>query len=72
MNDWLSSVFDSVPSIIFLFEIFINLNTAYYYEGLVHTSRKKIIIHYLNTDFLIDFILVAPYLINQVIFIPEI
>jgi hypothetical protein len=51
---------DTLPSIVFIIEIFMNFNTAYYSEGMIHENRKKIINNYLKGDFFWDIIVVIP------------
>ena len=44
-----------MPTMICLMDILIRFNTAYYEEGEMVKSRKKIILNYLFNNFLIDF-----------------
>ncbi|CAD8092616.1 unnamed protein product [Paramecium primaurelia] len=57
--------FSTLPSYIFLLEILLNFNTAYYSEGMIHESRKMIFKHYFKGDFIKDIIVVIPFLISQ-------
>ncbi|CAD8120687.1 unnamed protein product [Paramecium sonneborni] len=50
---------------IFLLEIILNFNTAYYSKGMIHESRRKIFKHYFQGDFAYDLIVVIPFLISQ-------
>ena len=54
MQDYafLDFLFEVIPSITFTLEILINFNTAFYREGIIHTSRLSIVQNYLNGDFL--------------------
>lgn len=56
--------FSTLPSYIFLLEILLNFNTAYYSEGMIHESRKMIFKHYFKGDFIKDIIVVIPFLIS--------
>ena len=57
--------FSTVPSWVFLMEIVVNFNTAYYYKGMIHDNRTKIFKHYIKGDFFKDLLVVIPYLISQ-------
>ncbi|CAD8186045.1 unnamed protein product [Paramecium pentaurelia] len=50
---------------IFLIEIILNFNTAYYSKGMIHESRQKIFKHYVQGEFAYDLIVVIPFLISQ-------
>ncbi|CAK65385.1 unnamed protein product (macronuclear) [Paramecium tetraurelia] len=50
---------------IFLIEILLNFNTAYYSKGMIHESRQKIFKHYVQGEFAYDLIVVIPFLISQ-------
>ncbi|CAD8091549.1 unnamed protein product [Paramecium primaurelia] len=56
--------FDLLPSWIFIAEILLNFNTAYYDKGLMHEDRKQIIKHYVKGNFFWDLIVIIPFLIS--------
>ncbi|CAD8199743.1 unnamed protein product [Paramecium pentaurelia] len=58
-------LFSTIPSWVFLMEIIINFNTAYYYKGMIHEDRTKIFQHYIKGDFFKDLLVVIPFLISQ-------
>ncbi|CAD8117019.1 unnamed protein product [Paramecium sonneborni] len=58
-------LFDLLPSWIFVAEIILNFNTAYYDKGLMHEDRKSIVKHYLKQNFFWDLIVVIPFLISN-------
>ncbi|CAD8198939.1 unnamed protein product [Paramecium pentaurelia] len=58
-------LFDLLPSWIFVAEIIINFNTAYYDKGLMHEDRKSIVKHYLKDNFFWDLIVVIPFLMSN-------
>lgn len=64
-NNEVDFFFSTLPSYIFLLEILLNFNTAYYSEGMIHVSRKMIFKHYIKGDFIKDIIVVIPFLISQ-------
>lgn len=49
-----------ISTIFFFVDIVISLNTAYFKKGVVHTSRKKIIIFYFKNHFLFDLLTITP------------
>lgn len=54
---------DIIPTFTFTLEILINFNTAFYKEGLIHSTRKSISKNYLKGDFIIDLsVLVLSFL----------
>ncbi|CAD8106695.1 unnamed protein product [Paramecium sonneborni] len=58
-------LFDLLPSWIFVAEIIINFNTAYYDKGLMHEDRKSIVKHYLKDNFFWDLVVVIPFLMSN-------
>ncbi|CAK56624.1 unnamed protein product (macronuclear) [Paramecium tetraurelia] len=58
-------LFDLLPSWIFIAEIIINFNTAYYDKGLMHEDRKSIVKHYLKDNFFWDLVVVIPFLMSN-------
>lgn len=59
--EWL---FDLLPSWIFVAEILLNFNTAYYDKGLMHEDRRSIIKHYVKGNFFWDLIVIIPFLMS--------
>ncbi|CAD8114518.1 unnamed protein product [Paramecium sonneborni] len=57
-------IFDLLPSWIFIAEILLNFNTAYYDKGLMHEDRKQIMKHYVKGNFFWDIIVIIPFLIS--------
>ncbi|CAD8066524.1 unnamed protein product [Paramecium primaurelia] len=57
-------IFDLLPSWVFIAEILLNFNTAYYDKGLMHEDRKQIMKHYVKGNFFWDIIVVIPFLIS--------
>ncbi|CAG9321523.1 unnamed protein product [Blepharisma stoltei] len=47
--------------ICFMFDLFLNFNTACYIHGILVVDRKRIFFHYLSSYFLWDFISIVPY-----------
>jgi hypothetical protein len=56
---------ETIPSYIFMFEILLNFNTAFYLEGIIHTQRKEIFKHYLTGNFIWDLVVIIPFLLSQ-------
>ena len=42
--------------LVLLFDILINLNSAYYYKGNIENNRSKIIVNFFKNNFLVEFI----------------
>lgn len=61
-----ASVFllETLPSYVFIIEILLNFNSAYYHKGTIHTKRKEIFKHYLSNGFILDLIVVVPFIIS--------
>ena len=57
-------LFETLPSYVFIVEILINFNTAYYDKGLMHQDRKQIIKHYVRGNLIWDLIVVIPFLLS--------
>jgi hypothetical protein len=53
--------FELMLDIWFMIELLVNFFTAYYEKGILITSRKKIIIRYLKTWFLVDLFSSIPF-----------
>ena len=52
--------FSLLPLMIFTFNILVTINSAVYVKGVVLTTRKKIMMYYLKTDFIMDIITLIP------------
>lgn len=64
-NKFSSFLLETLPSYVFILEIILNFNTAYYSKGIIHTSRKQIFKHYVGGSFVWDLIVVVPFIISQ-------
>lgn len=62
--------FDDIPAWIFLFDVLLKFNLAYYDKGVIVTNRVKIIKNYLNNQFFWDFIVIFPYYLSFILSIP--
>ena len=61
------NICSTIPQILFLFEIVINLFTAFYFEGILVKKRLDILANYLKNGFIWDFAFVlAPFLLEKV------
>ena len=59
------NLFSSIPKYSFLFEIFINIFTAYYYKGILVKNKILIINHFFKNDFPLDFVsIIIPFIIE--------
>jgi hypothetical protein len=58
-------LFETLPSIVLILEIFLNFNTAYYDEGNINVNRKSIMLHYIGGNFILDIIVVFPFLFSD-------
>ncbi|CAD8122405.1 unnamed protein product [Paramecium sonneborni] len=57
--------FETIPSYIFIAEIILNFNTAYYSHGIIHSTRKEIFHHYVSENFWWDLMISIPYVLSQ-------
>ncbi|CAD8111887.1 unnamed protein product [Paramecium sonneborni] len=57
--------FETIPSYIFIAEIILNFNTAYYSHGVIHSTRKEIFHHYVSENFWWDLMISIPYVLSQ-------
>lgn len=57
--------FNAGPTFLLLLELLLNFNTAYYHKGIIHTSRQKILIHYVKGDFILDLVALLPFFLVQ-------
>ena len=55
---------EDLPSWLFLIDILLQFNTAYYKKGILITQRSKIIQHYLRGNFTWDLIIIIPFFIS--------
>ncbi|CAK62193.1 unnamed protein product (macronuclear) [Paramecium tetraurelia] len=58
-------LFETIPSYIFIVEILLNFNTAYYSQGIIHTNRSQIFFHYLSNNFIWDLLIAIPFILAQ-------
>ncbi|CAD8145901.1 unnamed protein product [Paramecium octaurelia] len=56
---------DTLPQYVFVFEILLNFNVAYYSRGVLVLNRGQIFKHYLKGKFILDFIVVIPFVIGR-------
>jgi hypothetical protein len=64
-NQATQMLLETFPSYIFIMEILLNFNTAYYHKGIIHTNRKQIFKHYVGSNFWWDLIVVIPFIVSQ-------
>ncbi|KAM3138945.1 hypothetical protein pb186bvf_008958 [Paramecium bursaria] len=58
--------FETIPSYVFILEILLNFNTAFYYEGVIHQKRGQIFSFYIQKgSFWWDLLIVIPYVLAQ-------
>ncbi|CAD8075620.1 unnamed protein product [Paramecium sonneborni] len=57
--------FETIPSYIFIIEIMLNFNTAYYSQGIIHTNRSEIFFHYIQNNFCWDLLITIPFVLAQ-------
>lgn len=55
--------FETIPSYIFILEILLNFNTAYYTHGVIHTKRSEIFRFYIKGNFLWDLLIAIPFVL---------
>ncbi|CAK74825.1 unnamed protein product (macronuclear) [Paramecium tetraurelia] len=57
--------FETIPSYIFIVEIMLNFNTAFYNQGIIHTNRSEIFFHYIQNNFCWDLLITIPFVLAQ-------
>ncbi|CAD8160863.1 unnamed protein product [Paramecium octaurelia] len=57
--------FETIPSYIFIVEIILNFNTAFYNQGVIHTNRSEIFFHYIQNNFCWDLLITIPFVLAQ-------
>ena len=55
---------ETIPYWVFIIDIMINLNTAYYCKGMIHNDKIDIINNYLRGNFIFDFSIVILYILS--------
>ena len=70
-NDYLhfevdNIIFNILPNFVFMMDMIINMNTAYYSKGDYVQKRKKIFKNYLRSYFFIDSITIGPVLLHWI------
>lgn len=55
--------FETIPSYVFIAEIVLNFNTAYYKHGIVHTKRLDILKNYVGGSFCWDLMIAVPFIL---------
>ena len=48
--------FKYIPMLFIVIDAFVSLNTGFFYQGYLHSTRKEIFIHYFKSLLLIDFL----------------
>ena len=61
-----SIFFEWIIFFMFSFDIFINLNTAYYKKGEFILSKEKIIKNYIKNEIFFDFITFFPLIFHKI------
>lgn len=56
---------ETIPSWIFVADILLNFNTAYYSKGVMHRNKRDIFKHYVKGNFWWDMIVVIPFILSQ-------
>lgn len=59
-------LFNIIPNIVFVVDIFANMNTAYYSKGEYVSNRKKVLKNYIKTHFIVDFLTVGPVVLRWI------
>jgi len=57
-------IFEQIPVWVFIFDIGLSVNTAYYSKGVFISDRYKIIKHYIKTYLLLDMVTIGPFLLG--------
>lgn len=65
INETVQVFVETLPSILFILEIILNFNTAFYKKGVMYTSRKDIFKNYISGNLKLDLIAVFPFLISK-------
>ncbi|CAK77349.1 unnamed protein product (macronuclear) [Paramecium tetraurelia] len=63
--DGANLLLDTLPQYVFVFEILLNFNVAYYSRGVLVLNRGQIFKHYLKGKFALDFIVLIPFMIGR-------
>ncbi|CAD8147118.1 unnamed protein product [Paramecium pentaurelia] len=64
-NDGIDFFLETLPQYVFICEILLNFNVAYYSRGVLVLNQVQIIKHYLKGKFITDFIVLIPFLIGR-------
>ena len=64
INSNIFIIFEQIPVWVFIFDIAISMNTAYYSKGVFISDRIKILKHYAKTFLLLDMVTIGPYLLG--------
>ena len=70
LNQFMKIFLDTIPAIYFVIDIVLNFNTAFYCDGLLIKSRKKISKNYIKTQFFWDVIVICPFVLNIYLNVP--
>lgn len=55
------SIIDTMSVVFFMLDVMLNFNVGFFIKGVLIMERQKIILNYLSTWFLCDFIASLPY-----------
>ena len=61
----LGFILETIPQYIFIFEIILNFNVAYYSRGVLVLNQLHIMKHYVKGKFILDFIVIIPFMIGR-------
>ncbi|CAD8060336.1 unnamed protein product [Paramecium sonneborni] len=64
-NGGIDFFLETLPQYVFICEILLNFNVAYYSRGVLVLNQLQIIKHYLKGKFITDFIVLIPFLIGR-------
>ena len=58
-------VFEVMPCWLFIMQVFLDINTAYYSKGNFVSNRRKIFNHYVKYCLIFDILTIMPFFVNQ-------
>ena len=64
VNRYIYVIFEQIPVWIFIVDILVSINTAYYSKGVFLIDRIKIIKHYIKSYLLLDLVTIGPFLLG--------
>ena len=54
----------TLPACVFVIDLLLNFNTAYYHKGVIYNARKMITNHYLKGNFKLDLLMISPIILS--------